>query len=416
MSKARALIADDSATIQKVFELAFENEDIEVVVAGDGKAAFEKACELKPDIVIADVNMPEMNGFDLCRKIKNSDDISSIPVFLLSSALDEFDHKRSVEVGAAGRFEKPFRSEEMVNMVKKALLQPPIEKGEIKDEDTFDDFDVPLDYIMEGLDLGIEDTEILDSTEGGGGTPDTETLDLKAEEILESDIDDDDEFEVEVLSGEEALVVSAEDLISEEDFEDSKSPVYPAEANIETESMAEDPGLNDINESVYTAIAGVSPVNDNKAEPEENFLQEAEPQEEKLLEETRRELAELEEMEPEDDMDDVFADYIAEPVDTVEVESLEKVDAKLETLVDLVLKEVESGPFNDVLQETVNNAILGKITDEKMEPLIKNAIESAISDMKPQIMEMLRNVATELTLNMAEDMVRQTIEQIKSDN
>ncbi|VAX24320.1 hypothetical protein MNBD_NITROSPINAE04-1052 [hydrothermal vent metagenome] len=415
MSKARALIADDSATIQKVFELAFENEDIEVVVAGDGKAAFEKACELKPDIVIADVNMPEMNGFDLCRKIKDSDDISSIPVFLLSSALDEFDHKRSVEVGAAGRFEKPFRSEEMVNMVKKALSQPPVEKDEMKDEDTFDDFDVPLDYIMEGLDLEIEDTEILDSTEVGGA-PDTETLDLKAEEILESDIDDDDEFEVEVISGEEALVVSAEDLISEEDFEDSQSPVYTAEANIETESMAEDPGLNNINESVYTAIAGVSPINDNKAEPEENFLQEAEPQEEKLVEETRRELAELEEMEPEDDMDDVFADYIADPVDTVEVESLEKVDAKLETLVDLVLKEVESGPFNDVLQETVNNAILGKITDEKMEPLIKNAIESAISDMKPQIMEMLRNVATELTLNMAEDMVRQTIEQIKSDN
>ena len=89
----RILVADDSITIQKIVAMAFENEDAEVEGIGDGQKAFDRIPEFKPDIVLADVDMPGLNGFQLCKKIKGASDLKNIKVMLLASDFECFDEE-----------------------------------------------------------------------------------------------------------------------------------------------------------------------------------------------------------------------------------------------------------------------------------------------------------------------------------
>ncbi|VAX17966.1 hypothetical protein MNBD_NITROSPINAE03-591, partial [hydrothermal vent metagenome] len=161
MAKQTILVADDSVTLQKVFNLAFEKEDIEVLVAGDGSKALELVREHHPDLVIADVSMPLIDGFELCQTIKEDSSISNIPVFLIVSSLEEFDEKRAEKVGAIGKLEKPFRSEDMVDRVKAVLAasgedKETDSKPDDAEADTFDEaFDISIDSLMEEADRSV---------------------------------------------------------------------------------------------------------------------------------------------------------------------------------------------------------------------------------------------------------------------
>ena len=84
----KILVADDSTTIQKIVGMAFENEDAVVEGIGDGQEAFDKIPEFKPDIVLADVDMPGIDGFQLSKKIKENPDLANIKVLLLASDLE----------------------------------------------------------------------------------------------------------------------------------------------------------------------------------------------------------------------------------------------------------------------------------------------------------------------------------------
>ena len=88
---SRLLVADDSTTIQKIVSMAFENEDMEVDGVGDGQEAFDRIAEFNPDIVLADVDMPGLDGFELSAKIKESPETSGIKVLLLASDFEDFD-------------------------------------------------------------------------------------------------------------------------------------------------------------------------------------------------------------------------------------------------------------------------------------------------------------------------------------
>ena len=68
----KILLADDSITIQKVIELTFSDEDFEVVTVGNGRLALEKLSEVRPDIVLCDIIMPEKDGYEVCEQIKKN--------------------------------------------------------------------------------------------------------------------------------------------------------------------------------------------------------------------------------------------------------------------------------------------------------------------------------------------------------
>ena len=106
----KLLLADDSITIQKVVALTFADEGVEVVTVSDGREAIEKLQETIPDIVLADVFMPEVNGYEVCMYIKQDAKLKHIPVMLLVGSFEPFDEAEARRVGADDILTKPFQS------------------------------------------------------------------------------------------------------------------------------------------------------------------------------------------------------------------------------------------------------------------------------------------------------------------
>lgn len=117
MSK-KLLLADDSVTIQKVVNLTFADEGIEVITVGDGETAMWMLSEAAPDLVMADVNMPGISGYDLCEQIKSQQSSKNTPVILLVGSFEPFDEEEARRVGADDFLTKPFQSiRQLVNKV-----------------------------------------------------------------------------------------------------------------------------------------------------------------------------------------------------------------------------------------------------------------------------------------------------------
>ncbi len=106
----KLLLADDSITIQKVVDLTFADEGVNVLCVSNGREAIEALTEFSPDVVLADVFMPEMNGYEVCEYIKQHDKFKHIPVMLLVGSFEPFDEEEARRVGANDTLTKPFQS------------------------------------------------------------------------------------------------------------------------------------------------------------------------------------------------------------------------------------------------------------------------------------------------------------------
>ena len=106
----KLLLADDSITIQKVVELTFSDEGVDVVCVNNGREAIERLEDLQPDIVLADVFMPQVNGYELCEYIKQNEKLKHIPVMLLVGSFEPFNESEARRVGADDTLTKPFQS------------------------------------------------------------------------------------------------------------------------------------------------------------------------------------------------------------------------------------------------------------------------------------------------------------------
>ena len=93
--RKKILLADDSITIQKVIELTFSDEDFDVVTVGNGRLAVERIEDIRPDIVLCDIIMPEKDGYEVCEQIKKNPTFSHVPVLLLTGAFEPFDQERA---------------------------------------------------------------------------------------------------------------------------------------------------------------------------------------------------------------------------------------------------------------------------------------------------------------------------------
>jgi CheY-like chemotaxis protein len=115
------LLADDSVTIQRVIELTFADEDINVFAVSDGDQAIEKIDADPPDIVLVDVGMPGRSGFDVARHIKGSPRLQHIPVLLLTGAFEPVDEATAASAGCDGVLAKPFEPQLVISRVKDLL-------------------------------------------------------------------------------------------------------------------------------------------------------------------------------------------------------------------------------------------------------------------------------------------------------
>jgi len=117
------LLADDSVTVRRVVELAFQDTDIRVVAVGSGREALDRIASGRPDLVLADVLMPAPAGYDLCRAVKASD--RAVPVLLLRGAFEPFDERLAGACGADGTVTKPFEAQGLVRRVRDLLAAGP---------------------------------------------------------------------------------------------------------------------------------------------------------------------------------------------------------------------------------------------------------------------------------------------------
>lgn len=115
----RILLADDSVTIRKVVELTFSDSDIHVESVASGREALDCFEDLKPDLVLADVVMPEVSGYEVCQQVKSS--TRPVPVLLLAGTFEPFDPARAEACGADGHLIKPFESHSLVERVEQLL-------------------------------------------------------------------------------------------------------------------------------------------------------------------------------------------------------------------------------------------------------------------------------------------------------
>ncbi len=179
---SRLLVADDSSTIQKIVSMAFEIEDVEVEGIGNGQEAFDRISQFNPDIVLADVDMPGLDGFELSAKIKESPETSAIKVLLLASDFEEFDEQRYQECSADNHISKPFKSDDIVAMVKSLLGTSDEGSVELTDKTVSDQNASEPEPSLEELLASVEEL----SAEGGEfSSPEGEATELTEEESLE---------------------------------------------------------------------------------------------------------------------------------------------------------------------------------------------------------------------------------------
>jgi CheY-like chemotaxis protein len=114
----KLLLADDSVTIQRVIELTFADEDIDVIAVGDGKLAIDRVRSERPDIVLADVGMPEVDGYGVSSFVKRTPEFAHIPVLLLTGAFEPIDESRARAAGCDGVLVKPFEPQLVIHRVK----------------------------------------------------------------------------------------------------------------------------------------------------------------------------------------------------------------------------------------------------------------------------------------------------------
>ena len=117
----KLLLADKSITIQKVVEMLFSGREYEVVCASDGETALSEASRVVPDVVLADVDLPRIDGYSFAARIKQVPVLAQTPVILMMSRDDVYNDAKGRESEIIDHIAKPFESQELIGKVKKAL-------------------------------------------------------------------------------------------------------------------------------------------------------------------------------------------------------------------------------------------------------------------------------------------------------
>jgi CheY-like chemotaxis protein len=114
---ASALVVDDDRLLLRLVELNLGKLGIHVILADSGQEALRLAQEERPDIILLDIMMPRMDGYEVMRLLKADEETRSIPVIMLTAKSNPIDRQRCQEMGAVGYITKPFRLEDLRNTV-----------------------------------------------------------------------------------------------------------------------------------------------------------------------------------------------------------------------------------------------------------------------------------------------------------
>ena len=158
--KKRILIVDDEPKMVELISLNLKLEGFEVITASDGYQALEKVTREMPDLVLLDIMMPDMDGFETLKQIR---EIASVPVIFLSVKNEEYDRVRGLDLGADDYITKPFSPRELVSRIKAVLRRVEPETSGRKSEITVDaDLKINFDQrkvFVRGQEIKLRATE-----------------------------------------------------------------------------------------------------------------------------------------------------------------------------------------------------------------------------------------------------------------
>ena len=124
MAKGKILVVDDEIYIVHILDFSLGMEGYEVVTALDGEQALDKARTERPDLIVLDIMMPKLDGYETCKVLKSREETRDIPVILLSAKGRNVDQKTGFEVGADDYITKPFSPRKLVERINAILGQP----------------------------------------------------------------------------------------------------------------------------------------------------------------------------------------------------------------------------------------------------------------------------------------------------
>jgi DNA-binding response OmpR family regulator len=117
MTKGKILVVDDEAYIVHILEFSLGMEGYEVITAFDGEEAISKAERENPDLIVLDIMMPKLDGYETCRRLKSIDRTKGIPVILLSAKGRSMDQRVGMDAGADEYITKPFSPRKLVERI-----------------------------------------------------------------------------------------------------------------------------------------------------------------------------------------------------------------------------------------------------------------------------------------------------------
>ncbi len=123
--RKQILIVDDNEDSCQIFTHLLTKEGYEVTLARDGKDGLQKMAQSRPDLVLLDVMLPGMNGFEVCRTIKSSPSFRAIPILIISAGIDPAIQEQSLNVGAEELLSKPIRGHDLLSKIRKYFNNHP---------------------------------------------------------------------------------------------------------------------------------------------------------------------------------------------------------------------------------------------------------------------------------------------------
>lgn len=164
--KNKILIAEDERPISDIIKFNLEKEGYEIMTAFDGKEALKKALEDKPDLILLDIMLPLMDGFEICRRVREK---SSVPIIFVTAKEEEVDKILGLELGADDYITKPFSVRELVARVKANVRRLDMNmSGDSEEKEVIKNKDLVIDFMKyevqkrdEVLDLTVREFELL---------------------------------------------------------------------------------------------------------------------------------------------------------------------------------------------------------------------------------------------------------------
>ena len=384
----KILVADNSITIQKIVAMAFENEDAVVEGVSKGKDALDRMETFKPDIVLADVDMQDLTGFDLSQKIKNDPKFNAVKVLLLASDFEDFNKNLFDSSGADDHISKPFKSEDIIKKVVDLLS----EKSPNSINKTINLTPVDLDESVEPTETTIElSAENMVEEEDS-------TINLSSADLEESiDPTSVEKIEPETKTTKEVEEDTLDEMI--EDVESLKEAVAPPDADYDELSEEVAPTQEDaVGDELDTAFQEMVNFGSRK-EPDNIASIQLEPI-------SRPSAVEGIIPEPEDLLGEITSSVVEEKKRTTAPSFIGRNPSRASQ----ISHEVK-GQQTTTAQE---NQTMAEQTRHTLEDIIHASIKKELAEISNNITQSIREIAKEITPKIVREIVKEEIDKIKN--